>query len=77
MTDDSHRRAGADAMELSMANSVKLMGLQFAVLAFLIGSLQFKSMSPRLYDLIETTIVLLGTTTMYDGMPANAFDWAF
>ena len=53
----------------------RLMSLQFGLLLILIASLQYRSMSPRLYSLLETTAILIGTTTMYDGMPANAFDW--
>jgi hypothetical protein len=67
----------ADAMELSMVKTWKLMGLQFALFAILFASLQYRSMSPRLYGMLETTAILIGTTTMFEGMPANAFDWSY
>jgi hypothetical protein len=53
------------------------MSLQFGVLLILIASLQYRSMSPRLYGLLETTAVLIGTTAMFEGIPANAFDWSY
>ena len=55
----------------------RLMSLQFGLLLILIASLQYRSMSPRLYSLLETTAILIGTTTMFEGMPANAFDWSY
>jgi hypothetical protein len=64
-------------MELSMAKTWKLMSLQFALFAILFASLQYRSMSPRLYGVLETTAILIGTTTMFEGMPANAFDWSY
>ncbi len=53
----------------------RLMSLQFGVLIILMAGLQYRSMSPRLYSLLETRAILIGTTTMFEGMPANAFDW--
>jgi hypothetical protein len=55
----------------------RLMSLQFCVLLILIAGLQYRSMSPRLYGLLETTAVLVGTTAMFEGIPANAFDWSY
>jgi hypothetical protein len=65
-----------DARERRM-KTCRLMSLQFGVLLILIASLQYRSMSPRLYSFLETTAVLIGTTTMFEGMPANAFDWSY
>jgi hypothetical protein len=67
----------AHAMELSMAKTWKLMSLQLVLFAILFAGLQYRSMSPRLYGVLETTAILIGTTTMFEGMPANAFDWAY
>jgi hypothetical protein len=64
-------------MGLSMANTVRLMSFQFAVIAILLSSLQYKTMSPRLFALIETTVMLIGTSTLYEGMPPSAFDWSY
>ena len=60
-----------------MAKTWKLMSLQLVLFAILFAGLQYRSMSPRLYGVLETTAILIGTTTMFDGMPANAFDWAY
>ena len=57
--------------------TTRLMSLQFGVLLILMASLQYRAMSPRLYSFLETTAVLIGTTTMFEGMPANAFDWSY
>jgi hypothetical protein len=67
----------ADAMEVAKAKTWKLMSLQFALFAILFASLQYRSMLPRLYSVLETTAILIGTITMFEGMPANAFDWSY
>jgi hypothetical protein len=64
-------------MEPSMAKTLMLSGFVSTVIALMLSGLQYKSMSPRAFAVIETTIVLIGTTTMFDGMPANAFEWSF
>jgi hypothetical protein len=60
----------------TMTRSVTLMSLPFGLLFVLLASLQYRSMSPRMYNFLEATAVLIGTTAMYEGMPANAFDWS-
>jgi hypothetical protein len=55
----------------------KLMGLQLGLLLMLLASLQVRSMSPRMYSFLEATAVVIGTTAMYEGMPASAFDWSY
>jgi hypothetical protein len=64
-------------MELSMAKTLMLSGFVSTVIALMLGGLQYKSMSPRAFAVIETAVVLIGTTTMFEGMPANAFEWSF
>jgi hypothetical protein len=64
-------------MEPSMAKTLRLSGFLSAVLVLVLSGLQYKNMSPRAFRVIETTVVLIGTTTMFDGMPANAFDWSY
>jgi hypothetical protein len=54
----------------------RLMSLQFGVLLILLASLQYRSLSPRMYAFFQETAVLIGITTMFEGMPASAFDWS-
>jgi hypothetical protein len=60
-----------------MTKSVKLMSLPIVLLAMLFASFQSRSMSPAVYGFLEKTAVLIGNTTMYEGMPASAFDWTY
>jgi hypothetical protein len=60
-----------------MLKTGRLMSLQLGLLLILFASLQYRSMSPRMYSFLEATAVLIGTTAMYEGMPANAFDWSY
>jgi predicted acyltransferase len=60
-----------------MRKTVRLMSLQLGLLLILFASLQVRSMPPRMYSFLEATAVLIGTTAMYEGMPASAFDWSY
>jgi hypothetical protein len=60
-----------------MLKTGRLMSLQLGLLLILFASLQVRSMSPRMYSFLEATAVLIGTTAMYEGMPASAFDWSY
>ena len=61
----------------TMTKSVRLMCLPLGLLIVLFASFQSRSMSPRMYSFLEATAVLIGTTAMYEGMPASAFDWSY
>jgi hypothetical protein len=69
--------AAAPAREQRMLKTGRLMSLQLGLLLILFASLQVRSMSPRMYSFLEATAVLIGTTAMYEGMPASAFDWSY
>ena len=34
-------------------------------------------MSPRMYNFLQKTAVLIGNTALYENMPASAFDWSY
>ena len=61
----------------TMTKSVRLMCLPFGLLIVLFASFQSRSMSPRMYNFLEKTAVLIGNTAMYENMPASAFDWSY
>jgi hypothetical protein len=60
-----------------MKKSVTLMSLPIGLLIVLFASFQTRSMSPGMYNFLQETAVLIGNTTMYEGMPASAFDWTY
>ena len=60
-----------------MKKSVRLMCLPFGLLIVVLASFQARSMSPRMYNFLEKTAVLIGNTAMYENMPASAFDWSY
>jgi hypothetical protein len=53
------------------------MVLALATCGVVMGAFQSKAMPPRVYHVIQTTIVLIGTTPMYEGIPANSIDWFY
>jgi hypothetical protein len=61
----------------TMTKSVRLMCLPLGLLIVLFAGLQSRSMSPRMYNLLERTAVLIGNIAMYENMPASAFDWSY
>jgi hypothetical protein len=60
-----------------MSRISKLMVLALATCGVVMGAFQSKAMPPRVYHVIQTTIVLIGTTPMYEGIPANSIDWFY
>ncbi len=60
-----------------MSRTSKLMVLALATCGVVMGAFQSKAMPPRVYRVIQTTIVLIGTTSTYDGIPVNSIDWFY
>jgi hypothetical protein len=60
-----------------MSKSAKLTILMVATFGVMMSAVQSKAMPPRVYRVIQTTVVLIGTTSIYDGIPANSIDWAY
>jgi hypothetical protein len=63
-------------MEQSMLDHPKLSGLTFAVLAVVVGGLQYKAMSPRAFAVLTTTVALIGESGFYDGAPVSFWNFA-
>lgn len=67
-------------MGLSMTNTLKLFGFEFLLVAVLLSGLQYKTMSPRVFQMLESIALAIGATVPFNLpaiIPANAIEWLF
>jgi hypothetical protein len=63
------------AMELTMAQLYKWSCYGIAGLTTMFGGLEYKIVSPAVFDFVATAVAIIGKTGFYDGAP-NSF-WNF
>lgn len=58
-----------------MSKTSRLMVLSLTTVVIVICAVQAKAMPPRMYKMIQDTVAMIGTTSMYNGVPVNSIDW--
>lgn len=66
----------ASTMELAMSDFSKLTCFVASVLAVTLGGLQYKTLSPQIFEFVATTVALIGRTGFYDGAPVSFWNFA-
>jgi hypothetical protein len=63
-------------MELAMSDLSKLTCFVASILAVTLGGLQYKTLSPQIFEFVATTVALIGRTGFYDGAPVSFWNFA-
>jgi hypothetical protein len=62
-------------MERAMAQLYKWTCYGVAGLSAMIGGLEYKIVSPQVFDFIATAVAVVGKSGFYDGAPASFFNF--